>query len=390
LTGATTPTISASACQCLGCGLLSACADIGGVESAWANEQRCYPVEVTFCLSLPTPCCIWPFHSLTVAAWIRGDGTCRYKPAIEDALKEPAYSLFLYVDKTLITALGIAVHELDGSDAEKISALQKRVSQDYKTAKRHKVTKRFEWREYESLMRLGRQLEIFEEIFRDGNAPLNPLVVITPIVDGTPKILAITALGPMNIEDFRGTPLEEPGVMVDYLKAYVKEGCFDIARLINDDYFLAIKLLFNARHYVSAAKLLMSFIDTVAFIDEGDVRDGFARWLDRYAALTALRITPKELWEFRNGLLHMTNLRSRAVASGNTAPLIFYVGTPSRPIPSNPSGAKYFSLKGLMDIVAAAISKWIETYNSNPEKLTSFVERYDLTISDARVAYMKP
>jgi hypothetical protein len=107
----------------------------------------------------------------------------------------------------------------------------------------------------------------------------------------------------------------------------VDAGCFDVPQLINDDYFLAIKQLFNARHFVSAAKLLMSFIDTVGFIDAGDVRDGFSQWLDKYADLTSLGISPKELWEFRNGLLHMTNLRSRAVASGNTAPLIFYVGS---------------------------------------------------------------
>jgi hypothetical protein len=200
-------------------------------------------------------------------------------------LKEPAYNLFLYVDKSLITALGVAVHELDGTDPEKISALQQRVSDDYKTAKRYKLARRFEWGEYESLMRLGRELEAFEEIFRDCNAPLNPLVAITPIVDGAPTILAITALGPMNLEDFRGTPLEEPGVMIDYLKAYVKDGHFDVPQLINDDYFLAIKQLYNARHFVSAAKLLMSFIDTVAFIDAGDVRDGFSQWLRKYADL---------------------------------------------------------------------------------------------------------
>jgi len=303
-------------------------------------------------------------------------------------LKEPAYNLFLYVDKSLISALGVAVHELDGTDPEKLMTLQKRVGQDYRVAKRYKLARRFEWGEYEVLMRLGRELEIFEEVFRDCKAPLNPLVAITPIVDGAPKILAITPLGPMNIEDFRGTPLEEPGTMVDYLKAYVKDGHFDVPQLINDDYFLAIKQLFNARHFVSAAKLLMSFIDTIAFIDAGDVRDGFSQWLDKYADLTSLGISPKELWEFRNGLLHMTNLRSRGVASGNTAPLIFYVGTPSQPMPSNPSGAKYFSLKGLLDIIAAAVSKWIETYNRNPEKLATFVQRYDLTISDTRVAYL--
>ena len=156
---------------------------------------------------------------------------------------------------------------------------------------------------------------------------------------------------------------------------------------MNDDYFLAIKLLFNARHYVSVAKLLMSFIDTIGFINAGDVKDGFSLWLNNYAEIAALGITAKELWEFRNGLLHMTNLHSRSVASGNTAPLIFYIGNVVKPISPSPSGAKYFSLKGLLDAIAAAVSRWIETYNTNPDKWIDFVSRYDLTISDSRVSY---
>jgi hypothetical protein len=305
-----------------------------------------------------------------------------------DPLKDTVYNLFLYVEKSQIKALGIAPHELDGTDAEKVSALQTLVQQDYKTAKRFEIKSKFEWREYESLMRLGRQLEVFEELFRDCNAPVNPLVVITPIVDEAPRILAVTGLGALNLEDLRGTPLEQPGMMIDYLRGYEKDGYFDMPRLMNDDYFLAIKLLFNARHYVSAAKLLMSFIDTVSFIDGGDVRDGFSLWLNAYADLASLGITAKELWEFRNGLLHMTNLRSRAVASGNTVPLIFYVGSMTRPIPASTSEAKYFNLKGLLDVIAAAVSRWIETYNKQPDKWVDFVSRYDLTISDSRLSYL--
>ena len=191
----------------------------------------------------------------------------------------------------------------------------------------------------------------------------------------------------MNLEELQGTPLAKPGAMVDYLKQYVEDGKFDIPRLINDDYFLAIKLLFNAGHYVSAAKLLMSFVDTVAFIDAGDVPDSFCLWLDSYAELAPLGITAKELWEFRNGLLHMTNLRSRAVTSGRTVPLILYVGSMPHPIPASQSVAKYFNLKDLIDVLAAALSRWMESYNRTPGKLINFVNRYDLTISDSRLAY---
>ena len=133
----------------------------------------------------------------------------------------------------------------------------------------------------------------------------------------------------------------------------------------------------------------MSFIDTIAFIDAGDIKDSFILWLDTYADLASLGITSKELWEFRNGLVHMTNLHSRAVASGKTAPLILSVGNSTEPLPAYRNGAKRFNLKGLIDTTANAVSRWIETYNHSPEKLADFVNRYDQTVSDTRVAYIR-
>ncbi len=126
----------------------------------------------------------------------------------------------------------------------------------------------------------------------------------------------------------------------------------------------------------------------MAFVDAGDTRDGFIIWLGNYADLTPLGITAKELWEFRNGLLHMTNLNSRSVARGKTASVIFYVGNPTRPLPISPSGAKFFSLAGLIEASALAVSKWIKTHSHRPEKRVEFVTRYDLTISDSRLAYI--
>ncbi len=53
----------------------------------------------------------------------------------------------------------------------------------------------------------------------------------------------------------------------------------------------------------------------------------------------------------------------------------------------NPENAKYLDLKGLLDVIFAAVTKWIETDNNNPDKLLEFVHRYDLTISDTRLAH---
>ncbi|MGC1362727.1 MAG: hypothetical protein WA419_13780 [Silvibacterium sp.] len=302
-------------------------------------------------------------------------------------MKEPAYNLFVYVEMPTIKELGVAVHHLDGTDQEKLLELQNLVDTDYKTAARYRPRNLITWEYYEGLVSLGLELSVFEAIFQDLNAPKQPLVVITPVVNGKPHFMAVTKLGPLRRDDLKGTPLEEPGTMVDYLDAYVTDNGFDIPRLLNDDYFLAIKLLFNSKYFVSCAKLLMSFIDTIAFIDAGDIKDSFILWLDTYADLTPLGVTSKELWEFRNGLLHMTNLRSRAVASGKISPLVLSAGNPARPLPSYRNGAKRVNLKALIGAIADAISQWVETYNHNREKLAYFVSRYDLTVSDMRVAY---
>jgi hypothetical protein len=303
-------------------------------------------------------------------------------------LKELGYNLFLYGDMSTIKGLGVAVHDLDGTDHEKLSALKNLVDSDYRTAARYTMKHLITWEYYRGLSRLGRELEVFEEIFQDINAPKEPLVVITPILNEKPHFEISMKIGPILPDDLKGTPFEKPGKMVDYLDAYVTDEGFDIPRLLNDDYFRAIKLLFNERYFVSCAKLLMSFIDTLAFIDTGNDKGNFIPWLDTYADLASLGITSKELWEFRNGLLHMSNLRSRAVASGKTAPLILSVGRPTKPLPAYRNGEKRFNLKDLIDTITYAVSRWIDMYNHAPERLPDFVTRYDLTVSDTRVAYI--
>src|SRR5665811_2327718 len=128
-------------------------------------------------------------------------------------MKDTVYNLFVYVTNEVVGAVGIVPHELDGSDAENISPLQEYVPQDCRSAERLTLGRRFEWREFEGLMRLGRHLEIFESHLARLGAPTNPLVVLTPILDGAPQILAGTTLGPLNVEELRGTPLEQPGTM---------------------------------------------------------------------------------------------------------------------------------------------------------------------------------
>jgi hypothetical protein len=238
--------------------------------------------------------------------------------------------------------------------------------------------------EYEARLRVGRYLEVFEHIFKEQNASNRPLCVVTTIENGAPQIRAALEHGPTTLSMLKRTALEKQGIMVDYLEKYLEDGAFDMPRLIHDDYFKAIRLLYNEGLFVSAAKLLMSCIDSIAFVEFGDVQDNFIRWLDLYADLAPLEVTSCELWEFRNSILHMTNLYSRKVQKGQVKSLILSVGSSEHPPLDNPSW-KILKFKPLLELMAEAISKWVGSYNENPDKMLDFVARYDLTVSDSRL-----
>ncbi len=282
--------------------------------------------------------------------------------------------------------LGVVVHDLEGSDRDKLSTLQSLVTDDHKVAVRYRTSREISMREYSGIKRLGRDLGIFEHIFLEINAPREPLVVITVVKNNELQTAAAISLGPLTRNSLIGTSLEDNQAAVDYLDAYISNEGFDIPKLLDDDYFSAIKLLFNNKHFVSCAKLIVSFIDTVAFVDNGDLRDecSFQLWLDAYADLTTLDVTSKELWEFRNGLLHMTSLSSRSVLSGKVSRLVPYTGYPVIPRPPSRQGEKYLHLNSLIEVLANATAEWIKSYNSELGKLAHFVSRYDLVISDAR------
>ncbi|QQO35868.1 hypothetical protein JJC00_09985 [Bradyrhizobium diazoefficiens] len=174
--------------------------------------------------------------------------------------------------------------------------------------------------------------------------------------------------------------------MPDYLVEYASENGFRFTELIHDDYFNGIRTPFNAKLYVSCSKLLMSCVDTLAFVEYGDVSGNFGKWVTVYVDLEPLSISADELWEFRNSVLHMTNLSSRKVIAGKVSPIMPCLGEAGFIRPLTGSNApKPFDLFGLIKAIGHGIGKWGEEYNADRGKLLKFIERYDTTISDRRV-----
>lgn len=172
---------------------------------------------------------------------------------------------------------------------------------------------------------------------------------------------------------------------VDYVGTYFTEDGFDFTRLLNDDFFQPVRILFQAGYFVSASKLLMVAIDSIGFVEFGDKDATFIKWLKRYAQLEPIGITAEELWEHRNGLLHMSNLRSRKVASGEIRPLVAYVGQLTEGVNLDHGKTGYYDLQALINEFGHACGRWLETYDEDRAKIHAFVERYDLIASDARM-----
>jgi hypothetical protein len=298
---------------------------------------------------------------------------------------ERIFNIFVYFDAGVACKYGVSHHEVSGEDAEKTAYLLSHVAEDHSQADRFSLARNFTPDEWRAALRHGEVLGYFEDAFTNLGAPSAPIYCITPIVDGVPTI--DRQIGP---EPFRGdvvSKTEGRGSVPDYSVYYTQGDAFHFSELINDDYFKAIRTLFNARLYVSCAKLLMSCVDTLAFVEYGDAQGNFPRWLDSYVDLSPHNITSQELWEFRNSVLHMTNLASRAVISSKVSPIMPYVGGPDSMPVITPNLPKPFNLQGLITTIGTGIGRWGESYDSDRDKLLKFIERYDTTISDSRLAW---
>lgn len=186
--------------------------------------------------------------------------------------------------------------------------------------------------------------------------------------------------------EFQNSKITGLGIMDDYLEHYMNTHGFDLPKLLNDDFIFSSKLLYDNKHFVSSAKLLFSFIDTVAYLEFGDVQCNFRQWLDCYADLASVGVNASELWEMRNSLLHMTNSNSRKVLSSKVRRLTFYIGNLSDKMPTEDEQAKYFSLDKFIKVVIDALQSWFLSFNTNPRKIEDFISRYDRILSDTRYA----
>lgn len=296
--------------------------------------------------------------------------------------QESIYNIFLVMEGDICTTTRYVVHYHDFShDNEAIEFLKNRVEPDLQKSIEFKLQRSFTRSEYYSYIRIGQSMRMYDELFVMLNAPLSPLCVTTIVIDGKVRVDDCTTHNDPNI--YLNSRIMGHTKMDDWLLKYTKDDKIDLPQLIHDDYFKAINLTFNNKLYVSSMKLLLSCIDSISYIEFGNTRTpAFITWLKTYADLTPLGVTPDEVWELRNGLLHMTNLYSRRIRSQHVRQVSFNIGGQGMLIDET----YYFSFSDFIEVFSIALSHWFLSYNETPDKFATFVERYDETISDNRIA----
>jgi len=313
---------------------------------------------------------------------------------------EKIYNLYAIFESKILKKIGYAFHEVNGTDDEKIKYLIIKVEEDSKKMKTKEIPLGFTLTigneekirgisldSYNTMLHNGTTGFLFEPFFVESNSPKDPLSVSTAIVDGIIKIDKRLEFEYMpKARPFKSIDELQPG---NYLEIYTNEEGFNLDKLLYDDFIEGIQIMYNNRKYVSSLKLILSAIDSIAFLEFGDERDIFKKWVNEYSEMSKLGITSDELWELRNSLLHMTNPYSRKVLNEQIQPLQFYVsGEDKEQLQSNVK-FKYFNLKSMIDVFLIALENWSESYNLNREKFNDFVERYDMIISDSRYKQLK-
>jgi hypothetical protein len=318
-------------------------------------------------------------------------------------MSERIVNLFLYVESNLVKNLGAVAHDFDGDDEQAKVFLQSQVPVDASRAIQSPlpVSNIKSWFGVDAsqglplevvdyMRRTGTVTFLFEDLLQRLKAPQTPFVCTTYIVDGKPVIESLTHAHPPTDPTIISAEFDGTMKRIDWLAAYLTPAGLNVHDLLHDDFTEAVKFLYAHKHYVSAMKLLVSFIDTVAFLELGDVGGNYQTWLSKYADLTSIDLTSIELWEFRNAILHMTNPLSRKVLSGNVFPLTFFINSPTKSTRINPhDGTKAFSFEALHEVIIEALDKWTKTYSQNFPKQLEFIRRYDTILSEGRIAYLQ-
>ncbi|MFA3783134.1 hypothetical protein ABRY23_08735 [Melioribacteraceae bacterium 4301-Me] len=102
---------------------------------------------------------------------------------------ETIVNIFLVIEHGFVVSFRAKSYRIDGSDEEKIKFLKRKAKEDFENAMIFDapINSKGQFMKYSKFAKLeneGMQYQLFEEIFQKFGLPQNPLICVTPIVDG--------------------------------------------------------------------------------------------------------------------------------------------------------------------------------------------------------------
>jgi len=104
-------------------------------------------------------------------------------------MNETILNIYLEIENGFVCGFKAKSYLSDEGDNEKIKFLKEHAENDYSTAFHFEApkNKKDEFMKYKSFAKLekhGMHFQLFEEIFSKFNVPENPLICVTPVIDG--------------------------------------------------------------------------------------------------------------------------------------------------------------------------------------------------------------
>ncbi len=104
-------------------------------------------------------------------------------------MTETILNIYLVIDKGTVTSFRVMDYKHDGDDDEKIAFLKSRAGSDFDEAVSYnapidKNGNFMKYRRFSKFESQGMHFRLFENIFSDFDLPENPLICVTPVVDG--------------------------------------------------------------------------------------------------------------------------------------------------------------------------------------------------------------
>jgi len=104
-------------------------------------------------------------------------------------MNEVILNIYLIINNGYVVEFRAAAYEMEGGDDNKIKFLKSQAVQDFEnsyhfSAPFDRLGRYMKYKKFARLEDKGRQFELFEEIFSNFKVPQNPLICVTPVVDG--------------------------------------------------------------------------------------------------------------------------------------------------------------------------------------------------------------